>query len=126
MKVGRRHRDVAQPGNLERVQIDLIPGHIESPLVDLGTARLLPVIVDDAKLSEHAPADAWSFVALAATCINERLQTSSLIRRECVTFSVEVFVKPRWGQQGPLISADGFAPILDRDRIGFVRKCLAE
>jgi len=57
---------------LEYVHVGWIVRHVEAPFIDLFAASLFPIILHDAKLSEHAAADDHAVVAAAAAGVHER------------------------------------------------------
>src|SRR5712672_1447184 len=71
MKIGGRHRDVAQTRHLEHVSVLRIVRHVEAAFVRVPAPRRGPRLRDDAELLEHAAADLHAVVAGDAPGIDE-------------------------------------------------------
>src|SRR5262249_40619441 len=126
MEVRGCHRDVSQARHLEDVHVAWLVRHVEPPFVRLLAAGLLPVILDDAKLLEHAAADAGAVVAGDASGFDELAQAGPLGRGKRINIAREVSVKRGGGDEGTLVGADGLAPIILRHRVLLAQESLPE
>src|SRR5215470_9432442 len=126
MKIGRRHRYIAQARDTEHIQVVGILRDIEATLVDRVAAGCFPIIFHHAEFLIHPATDTDAVVAPHTTGVDELLQAGLCGRRQRLLIAREIGIERRWCHQCALIGADRYGDVPQRDRLRIVRKCRLE
>src|SRR5262245_58444090 len=100
VKVGRGHRDIAQAGNTENIEVVGILGDIGASIVDGLAARCFPIGLNNTEFSVHSAANEDTVVAPCTAGIDEGIEAAASFGRQYLDVASEVAIKRRWRYQG--------------------------
>src|SRR5215472_2809393 len=126
MKIGRRHRYIAQARDAEHVQVIGILRDVEATFVDRVAPCRGPIVFHHAEFLVHPATDTDGVVARHTTGVDELLQAGLCGGRQRLLITREISIEGRWCHQCALIGADRCGDVPQRHRLRIVRKCRLE